>query len=155
MFATGLYDGKETIFVTQVYANPLPEVFKQIAPSKPVVTKNPVSIVKEEPLNILGAETVTNTENTKTNPTQKPAFWQTLYASPRNTINIILYIVFGVIFIALLLYIFIKIRNHHKDLITNGLLLLVIIGAIFVANYYLSYNNMVITQSLDYSNESK
>ena len=80
-------------------------------------------------------------------PIQAPTFWQKMLASPRNTTNVILDIIFGIIAIALLLYIFIKMRNHHKDLITNGLIVLAIIGAIFVANYYFSYRNMVITQS--------
>ena len=160
--ATGIYEGKETVFVAQVYANPLPEVFK---PAQPIKTAPKTTIVPKvvitntkEPTNVLGAETVTSTENIKTNQIQEPIFWETLetlYASPRNTMNVILYIVFGIIFIALLLYIFIKMRNHHKDLITNGLIVLAIIGAIFVANYYLSYRNMVITDSLDYSNEIK
>ena len=65
--------------------------------------------------------------------------------------NVVLFVVFGIIAIALLLYIFIKIKNHHVDLITNGLVVLAIIGAIFVVNYYVSYHDMVITQSLDYS----
>ncbi len=49
--------------------------------------------------------------------------------------------------------IFIKIKNQRRDLIANGLIVLAIIGAIFVANYYFSYHNMIIIQSLDYSNE--
>lgn len=61
---------------------------------------------------------------------------------------------FGIIVIALLLYIIIKTRDHHLDLITNGLIVLAILGAIFVVNYQLSYRDMVITQSLDYSNEN-
>ncbi|MCX6705116.1 MAG: CAP domain-containing protein, partial [Candidatus Woesebacteria bacterium] len=149
--ATGLYEGKETIFVAQVYANPLPEIFKQTVQNKPAVTKKPISVVKEEPTNVLGAEAVANTGNTDvSNPiksVQQPTFWQKLLASPRNTTNIILYIIFGIIVLALLLYIFIKMRNHHKDLITNGLILLAIVGAIFVANYYFSHNNMIVTQS--------
>ena len=64
-------------------------------------------------------------------------------------------IIFGIITIALLLYLFIKTKNYHSDLITNGLIVLAIVGMIFVANYYFSYRNMIITQSLDYSNEDK
>ena len=46
-------------------------------------------------------------------------------------------------------------KNHHLDLITNGLVVLAIIGAVFLANYYLSHRDMIITQSLDYSNQNQ
>jgi hypothetical protein len=158
--ATGIYEGKETVFVTQVYANPLPEVFKPAEPAKtvPKTTTVPKVATAKEPTNVLGVETVASTgniQNAPVIPIQNPTLWQKLFASPRNTTNVILYIVFGIIAIALLLYIFIKMRNYHTDLITNGLIVLAIVGAIFVANYYLSYRNMVTTESLDYSNGVK
>jgi len=161
--ATGIYEGHSTIFVAQVYANPLPKIATQIQPKKittsaqggPTSGGKPTSVTPKvvtvkEPANVLGAETTASIS-----PIQNPTFWQKLIASPRNTTNVILSIIFGIIFIALLLYIIIKMKNHHLDLITNGLLVLAIIGAVFIANYYLSYHNMVITQSLDYSNENQ
>ena len=147
--ATGIYEGKETVFVAQVYANPLPKTVGQIQSTTTEIT--PSVTTTKESANILGAEVVSNIIQ----PVKNPTFWQKLLASPRNTTNVILYIVFGIITIALLLYIFIKMRNHHINLITNGLIVLAIIGAIFVANYYLSHHNMVIIQSLDYSKENK
>lgn len=123
--ANGIYEGKKTIFVAQLYANP----------------------IKEGSANVLGAKIMFDGLKT----IQEPAFWQKLFASPRNTTNTILSIIFGVITIALLLYIFIKIENHHKDLLTNGLLVLALVGAIFVANYYFSHHNMLVATSLNYS----
>ena len=154
--ASGMYEGHDAVFVVQVYANPLPKVVAvestssvqtgaKTTPEIPKITTVP------EASNVLGSEVVNNYAT----PTVQPTFWQKAFASPRNTTNIILYIIFGIIFIALLLYIVIKMRNHHKDLITNGLIVLAILGAIFVANYYLSRHNMIIAQSLDYSNVSK
>ncbi|MFA6257463.1 MAG: CAP domain-containing protein [Candidatus Paceibacterota bacterium] len=172
--ARGIYEGRETIFVAQVYANPLPvsNVVAQIEPEK-IITKpvntTPKVVVTKEPENVLGVEIttpsetpaktgeVTNTENIQnipSNPIQNPTFWQKLISSPRNNMNIILYIIFGIVFIALLFYILLKIKNYHIDLITNGLIVLSIIGVIFIFNYYLTHHNMVITQSLDYSSES-
>ncbi|MBU0998701.1 CAP domain-containing protein [Patescibacteria group bacterium] len=147
--ATGIYEGYETIFVTQIYANPLKETIGQIeSTSKEIKTNN------EELINVLGAETVITTENTQDiliSPAENASFWQKLIASPRNTTNIFLYIIFGIIVLALFLYvIFIKMKNHHLGLITNGLVVLAIIGVIFITNYYLSHHNMVITQSLDF-----
>ena len=165
--ATGIYQGQNTIFVAQVYANPLPvpAVVEQTVPVKTSETKitktPPKNTSTKEPANVLGIETVANPDHTESiqstlvSPIKDASFWQKLMASPRNTTNLFLYIIFGIISIALLLYIFIKMKNHHIDLLTNGLMVLAIIGAIFSTNYYLSHRDMVITQSMDYSNENK
>jgi hypothetical protein len=144
--ATGMYQGHQAVFVVQDYANSLPTTV-QVQPVKTVKEISSVTTVKE-PANVLGAETVAI-------PIKQPTFWQMLIASPRNATNIILYVVFVIIVVALLLYIFVKRKNHHIDLITNGLIVIAVIGAIFLGNYYFTHRNMVITQSLDYSNQSK
>jgi len=114
--ATGLYQGQQTVFVVQDYANPLTVGQIQTKNIKPEVAKvekiSSGDIVKESAY-VLGAETVSTQ---KINLIQKPTFWQKLIASPRNTINIILYILSGIITVALLLYIFIKRKNYHIDL---------------------------------------
>ena len=154
--STGIYNGKETVFVAQIYANPLVkeekdlQVTSKIEPKKKVSPKI-INTGKETP-NILGAETVATTESNIA--VKNPTFLQKLIASPHNTSNIILYIIFGIITISLLLYIFIKARNHYMRLITNGLIALVIIGAIFITNYYISNQNTIITQNIDYSREN-
>lgn len=160
--ANGVYQGRQTVFVAQVYANPLPKE-KQIQPVKKVSSASQEAGKEtagktKEPANVLGAETVANPENApaiQIKPIQEPALWQKLLAAPRNTLNLILFAMFGIIAITLLLYIIVKARQYHLDLITNGLIVLAVIGAVFVANYYLTHRNMVITQSLDYSNENK
>ncbi|MEK7069304.1 MAG: CAP domain-containing protein [Patescibacteria group bacterium] len=164
--ASGIYEGQDTVFVAQIYANPLPKIEVQIEPTQKETRLNdsfgqvkkigeiPKIVTVPESVNVLGVET--NVPNADIQISQNPqsTFLQKLLASPRNTTNIILYIIFGIIVIALLLYIIIKTRDHHLDLITNGLIVLAILGAIFVVNYQLSYRDMVITQSLDYSNEN-
>ncbi len=154
--ASGMYEGEKTIFVAQVYANPLPvtEAVSVVKIKEKVLEVVPT----KENTDILGAETVAGAENivnVDITPVQNPTFWQKLFTAPRNTMNVILFISFGIIVLALLLYLFFIIKSYHLDLITNGLIVLAIIGAIFIANYYLSNRNMVITQSLDYSNENK
>lgn len=161
--ATGMYEGRETVFVAQVYANPAQEkniveqnIVTPINKSKTSVSTNDVKIskiIEKESVNILGAAISTNLENVPEKTIEKPSLWQRLSTSPRNTMNIVLYFVFGLIVTALLLYFLIKMTNHHKDLITNGLVALAIVGAIFVMNNYLSHKNMLITDSLDYSNQ--
>ena len=133
-----------------------------VAAKKPSAT----SPVPEKVPSVLGAETGVESESVKATgelssdqiPEKEdlpaePTAWQRLIASPRNTANVILGTIFSIVAIALILYLVIKIRNHHKDLITNGLVLLALIGAIVVINYEYSYRSMVITQSLDYALE--
>jgi hypothetical protein len=157
--ATGMYEGKETVFVAQVYANPLVKEVEPIVPTKTEVKKIeivPTVATVNEPTNVLGAETVTNTQNDSTvTPIQNPTFLQKLITSPRNSTNTILYIISGIIALSLLLNIFIKIKHHHPDLIINGLVTLVIIGAIFVANYYMTHRSMTVIPGVDYSSEGK
>lgn len=159
--ASGRYNGMPATFVAQVYANPLPKTFQQTEPSPVKINKIEIKKIEDvtggEPANVLGSEVVANTTNASeatTNPIQQPTFFQKLLASPRNTTNMILFIIFGIIFFVLLLYLFIK-MNHHKDLITNGLFILAVIGVIFIINYYWSHGRMVTTESLDYSIENK
>jgi hypothetical protein len=179
--AEGVYKGQHTVFVAQVYANPAPKPVtvapKATTPTtslktsqatktpKSTTTKTPVAAAK--PADVLGAEV--NSEKPEpetTNETVKviktdlnnsanaePSFWQELLASPRNTTNIFLAVVFSVIAFALLLYLIIKRRDHHLDLVTNGFAVIAIVGAVFIANYQYSYKSMIITQSLDYSVE--
>jgi hypothetical protein len=146
--ATGIYMGQESIFVAQIYANPMQVA---VASKAPEVKVDSTTETKQESENILGAEVNINPVKIVTDIEQKPAFWQKLLSSPRNTTNVLLSIIFGIIAIALILYIVIKMRDHHRDLITNGLAVLAVIGAIFIANYNYSYKSMTITQSLDYS----
>ena len=173
--ASGMYEGKETVFVAQVYANPYVEssptkviqgANKQIkdllTSTKPTVEKGIDEInnviknidIKDQ-ANILGAEVNTDNKDASLIKAENPTFLQKIIASPRNNSNIILFIVFGIILIALILNIIIKIKHHHPDLITNGLITLAIIGAIFAANYYISHRNMITTSSLDYSSTNK
>ena len=146
--AIGMYQGRETIFVAQVYANPLVKVTAksklvkaEIKPPVEIETSDvATSLVSPE---VLGAR-VDNAQN------PNPTVMQKLNASPRHTSNVLLYILFGIISLAIILYAVFKIRHHHFDLIANGLIVLVIIGAVFLTNNYVSHEGMTIAQSIDY-----
>lgn len=171
--AIGMYEGRETVFVAQVYANPtVNEYIKKEETTKVENTLTPVATVGL-PKNILGAEIVEDNKIASTTnlievettaidstsnqieTTENSTFIEKTIASPRNSTNTIFYIIFGIIILSLLLNIFIKIKHHHPDLIINGLITLVVIGAIFVTNYYLTHRSMVVTQGIDYSSEGK
>ena len=155
--ATGMYEGRETVFVAQVYANPLPkEVALKTVIQESVKLWNVKDTAKtlnvKEVTKVLGAEIDAQIAKA---PIATPTFLQKAFASPRNSTNVIFFIIFGIIILSLILNIIIKIKHHHPDLITNGLVILALIGIILVANYYISYKNMMTTSSLDYSSENK
>lgn len=147
--ASGMYEGHQTIFVAQVYANPLqvqiaPKVVEQKEKEIPqkIVGDKIANVNANKEVSVLGAEVESPNQNT---------FWQTMFTSPRNTTNVMLYVVAGFVLIVLLLYILMKRTNHHMDLITNGLIVLVIVGGVFLANYFYSNKDMIILDSIDYS----
>lgn len=163
--ATGMYQGKETIFVAQVYANPLIENNEALKEAKNIEKdtvaiatniKIPTTPTKPTVENkILGAETVKATEAVEIDVIVKsiknPTFIQTIFASPHNSTKTILFIILGIIILSIILNILIKIKYHHPDLITNGLITIAIIGAILITNSYISHRDMSITQSMNYS----
>lgn len=167
--ANGMYEGKETVFVVQVYASPAPTetktniiVSSEInADSKKINTKNgsilgseSSPIVKSE--NVETPQTVINIANSEVKPAvnyTEPTIVQKIISSPRHSTNVLFYVLFTIILISLILNIFIKIKHHHPDLVTNGLVTLSLIGAVFVVNFYLTHVNMVIAQSINYENQ--
>lgn len=62
-------------------------------------------------------------------------------ASPRSALNYLLMILAGIILIALVLKIFIKIKIQHLPLIINGILLLLLIAGALILNKYLGLVN--------------
>lgn len=163
--AVGIYQGQQTTFVAQVYANPLPvSSFKNKAqkilsksPVLPIAVNKPAAQVAPTPTSVLGVENVPNkstVDSVSISLAEKPTLFEKSFASPRDTTNKILSIIFGIVALALGLYLFVKIKNHEKDLVTNALVMLAIIVAILAANYYISHRNMVTTGSIDYSDQS-
>ena len=170
--ATGMYQGRQTVFVAQVYANPIiikeeskkapivnvtqtitPSVKKEITKSETPKQETPKADVNK----VLGAEVEEPVAKTvlATTEVEEVTLWQKLMASPRNSTNMIFFIILGGIIMALILNIFIKIKHHHPNLIINGLIIIAIISTILSVNYYFSYKDMVITQNVDYSLEDK
>ncbi len=152
--ATGVYEGKETIFVAQVYANPLPKKVEVENIATKEVKVNTASETNKD-ISVLGAETIKEITTNEITEIKYPTLTQKMFASPRNTTNTILFTILGIVTISLLLNIFIRIKHFHLDLITNGLLVIAILGFIFVINYFLSYRNVSVIQRMDYSNQNK
>jgi Cysteine-rich secretory protein family len=163
--AQGMYEGRQTIFVAQVYANPMPKPILQFSKKQSENIKTQIktevasinnNIIKtvdvKNVTNILGAEI--DTQVTKSS-TKEPTLIQKLFSSPRNSTNIVLLLIFSIIALSLALNIVIKIRHHHPDLITNGLATLAIIGVVIVSNYYISNGTMTTASTFEYSSQDK
>ena len=74
---------------------------------------------------------------------------QRIVASPKTVVNSLYFLIAGILGIALLLLIFVKIRIQHPGLIANGVLLLLIIsGALFLNQYLALYKSSVLSASI-------
>lgn len=141
--ATGLYLGKPAVYVAQVYARPFPPEHAQKKVAQVVTAHKQAKITSGK---VLGAEIEVQE--------QKPiTWWQTLFSSPRNTTQTILSLIFLFVSLALVLNTFIKIREHHPDLVIGGLLILSVIGAFLIINSYFSNRDMKVLDSVEYSRE--
>lgn len=154
--ATGTYKGKETVFVAQVYAHPAQRPAPTIPVPAPERTKL-AQVPQTSPTNVLGAElTATPKEEkvaTQTAVTSEPSFLDKALASPRHTFNFVLGGFMCLVLFALILNVAIKINIQHPDLITNGLAVVAIVGAVFVGNNFLARGDVVISESINYSFE--
>lgn len=156
--ATGLYEGRETVFVVQVYANPLPKNVQNKSNNKTEVKEKTKVVALEEGnfADVLGVETVAHAVIVSESETIRPTFWQKVLASPRNTTNTILYYILAIISFVLAIYLLLRFGSYQKDPITNGLAVISIVGLVFVMNVYISHHDMLRphTDTLDYSIET-
>jgi len=152
--ATGMFEGRETIFVAQVYANPRANNAPVISPAQlptSTVEESPI-VTASEPEQVLGISTEqVSSVNIESASPKEPTLLEKIMASPRHSTNTVFMVILGIIVVALFLNVVIRINTQHVDLITNGLLAVVIIAGIFVINGYLGTKNIVIGQSMDYS----
>jgi len=153
--ATGTYEGNSTIFVAQVFGKPSSA---DTQTDSVQIVSDATSTTKEVASNVMGAsvqvvksvkpvsvatETLavaTTTVAPVSVPTKnyvKPSFFDKYLTSPRHIINIFLGIIALLVVLALLFKLFIRTDKKHPILITNGLIILVIIFGVYVANNYI------------------
>ena len=154
--ATGMYEGRETVFVAQVYASPLSAHFgngprplaKKDTPQTTEVS-NMVATVSEPEQTVLGAEAplAVSATDQEISPVTEATIVQQAQASPAHTTNTVLVVIAGIVFVVVLLTVVIKVNTQHPDLITNGLAVVAVIGGIMVGNTFLSSNNLQTSQT--------
>jgi len=154
--ATGLYNGKETVYIVQLFGRPTIALTKTIElKTKQATSIETIPEIKEVPSKGISSdmfiakevstETIlpetTSTIQTREEPIiNQPVFQsslaQRLSSSPRVILKYLYFLLFIIIVSALVLNIFIRIRIQHPPLIVNGLLLLFLITAVFLVNNY-------------------
>ncbi len=105
--ATGLYNGREAVYVVQYYGRPS-RVSASVA-ATPIPTSPTIQTSVET--TVLGA-----------------------FASPKSTTNAALFVVFSLIVFALLINLLTRVSSKHPDLTTNGLALTALIVGIYIVN---------------------
>lgn len=133
--ATGMYKGREAIFVAQLYASPAPVRINANAP---------VSDLEESGTAIAGIpeqEEVLGEANVEAAASQSPNFIERALSSPRETTSAVLFVIFAIVLIAIILSVIIKFEHKHPDLITNGVAVAAIIFAVHLTNSYIAEEN--------------
>lgn len=159
--ATGVFEGKPTIFVAQVFGKPA-SVEKTVVAVKPVEEVIPEPVVEEAPVsNVMGAsikianntseEVVSEPEPiVDTKPIenfQESTFFQRLVTSPRHIINVVFIAIAILVAMALLFKLVIRMDKKHPVLITNGLVVIILLFGVYVVNNYLVNSKLTTTSS--------
>lgn len=142
--AEGMYQGKKTIFVVQLFGTPKQVVTtKVVEPTKAVVVSKPVQPKVVAEAKVL-AETTENTggtdnelfiavENTDKTPIVKndsnisySNFFERIMSSPKKSLSILYSIISTIILFSLLSILFVEIKKDHKKMILLAVSLIVI-----------------------------
>ena len=141
--ASGIYKGRNTVFVAQLFGTPL------ATSAEPVNTTPVVPVVALKPVALLPAPVVTTTPTvapaatqvlgeTTTKSTESPSginlFLAKILTSPRNYVNSIYIGILAILSFALLLLWFIKSEIRHPLIMIRGLSLISVIVVLFILN---------------------
>ncbi|MEK7626797.1 MAG: CAP domain-containing protein [Patescibacteria group bacterium] len=139
--AKGMYEGKETVFIAQMFGKPVKSQVSVPPRSFPSVT-----VSGEEPASVKNiATSVVPDDNSRpvvlgeTSPVSL-LVW-TAATSPKIVSNNLYAFLMIIIAIALLLNVAIRPRIQHPRLVLNGVSLLVILNAFLILNNYLAFVN--------------
>jgi hypothetical protein len=144
--ATGTYDGRATVFIVQIFGTP---VVKPAPASIPAVTifqgeavaaSATPAVTLEAPIEVLGTTDAISDGNIE----QSGSLSQLAVSSPREVSDYLYAALMAIIAIALILSATIKTKFKRPSLILNGLVMLLIINTLLIANHYLMYASGII-----------
>jgi Cysteine-rich secretory protein family len=160
--ASGIYQGRNTVFVAQLFGKPAPIIPENIMPDKivpvvpikqtpkvvpvapkpapapvpaPVPTPAPVVAQNPQPtsVTVLGEET-TSVVPVSNIKAPSPNFLHRILTSPRSSVSYAYMVISLFVFFALALYIFIKSEIKHPVMIARGAALIVVIAVLSFVN---------------------
>lgn len=153
--AKGMYQGRETTFVVQMFGKPAQGPKPQPVAVVPVEEKPAPIVVAQAPdvvespeqtfVAISGVETNSEVEPIEevvvasaASPSTNVTFTQKAVVSPRGTSNMIFYLVGAFVILALGLKVFIKFEIQHPKLIGNALIVLALVVTFVLVNEHIS-----------------
>lgn len=132
--APGTYEGRETIYVVQLFGEPAPEPRKPqtltlMTQDVEVLAENKmfIAVKNNDNAEVAGAETA----NANTELVAQASIVEKALASPKMALRAIYLAIGGVVLLALLLFVWIKPRHLHKITVVYVLLLLALIASLF------------------------
>jgi len=156
--AKGIYNGRETVFVVQLFGRPAPDASLSAAPVPLVGTREvepaagiPEPEPEEEKIQaeqkVIASEdmfiAVENTrlipeiQETVSSPVNYSSSAEKLMASPNNLLLLIYSLIAVIIFLALLIFIIVEIRRQHLLYVAYGFSLLVLMLLLLYADNYI------------------
>ena len=150
--ASGIYKGRETIFVAQLFGNPARKNVVVVSNSQNIQEINKdvsVDVVAGDISNVLGAED-SKTEIIKSVVNEKEVVSESLFreaaiwviSTPRTMTNYLFIVLITIITIALVLTIGIRAKVHYPGLIVHGVVMLLVISSAILFNHYLALSQM-------------
>lgn len=129
--ARGVYQGRETIFVVQLFGTPVQAKTPILnSVQTPTVEKPPVAL--NQPKN--QATSSGNVEGVSS--TNYSSIFKRIISTPHVMINYFYFVLATIIALSLMLTIFVKINVQYPRLIISGALMLLIIGSVLLVNQY-------------------
>ncbi len=137
--ARGIYQGRETIFVVQLFGTP---VQAQIS----VLNKVQVPTVEEQPVALNQPKNQATSSGEENSGAKKvegissinySSIFKRIISTPHATTNYFYFVLATIIALSLVLTIFVKINIQYPRLIISGVLMLLIISSVLLVNQYI------------------
>jgi len=137
--ARGIYKGHETVFVVQMFGRPMGSVLPVARAS--ISESETIQGIQSEDIDARVLAVTKKSESAEFEAYAKNAtlFMSTL-TKPRTVFDYIFLAFAGLVMIALLLKIFIKIHIQHPHLVVHGMILLVVVGFVMAINQYIGFS---------------
>ncbi len=146
--AKGIYQKKETVFIVQMFGRPAGVLASASSKQVAVKTLQPALNLTDQTQMFIAVKNAsepevlpTETNSVKADTGQNLSIYNLVVkfvASPDARTKNLYFIILGIISLALILNILVKIKVQHPHIIMNGIVLILIINAVLIINQYLT-----------------